>query len=110
MASLCNSSQLPTFWLSWDRRKAIACWSASPPKRENLVEQRRDKLLHKNCDMVVANLVDAKTPASTLDDNEVVLIFRDGEPIPLPRMSKRVLADRIFDQVLNLRRAAHATK
>jgi hypothetical protein len=37
-----------------------------------------------------------------------VLALRTGESIPLPRASKRAIADRIFDEVLNLRLALHA--
>ena len=42
------------------------------------------------------------------DENEVVLVLRTGETIPLPRAPKREIADRIFDQVLKLRLALHA--
>jgi hypothetical protein len=35
-------------------------------------------------------------------------VTRTGETIPLPRASKREIADRVFDQVLRLRLALHA--
>lgn len=76
---------------------------------ENLVEEARRKLDTKNCDMVVANLVGREGTGFESDDNEVALVLRSGEPIRLDRMSKRRVADRIFDQVLTLARAAHAT-
>ena len=34
-----------------------------------------------------------------------MLVLRTGETIPLPRASKREIADRIFDEVLKLRLA-----
>ena len=75
---------------------------------ENLVEEARRKLESKNCDMVVANLVGQEGTGFESDENEVVLVLRTGETIPLARAPKREIADRIFDQVLKLRLALHA--
>jgi phosphopantothenoylcysteine synthetase/decarboxylase len=44
------------------------------------------------------------------DQNEVVLVRRSGEPIEIPRASKREIAGRIFDEILKLRLALHATQ
>jgi hypothetical protein len=35
--------------------------------------------------------------------------MRTGEVLPLPRASKREVADRIFDEAVKLRLALHAT-
>jgi phosphopantothenoylcysteine decarboxylase/phosphopantothenate--cysteine ligase len=75
---------------------------------QNLQQESRRKLESKNCDMVVGNLVGASDLGFESDENEVVLALRTGETIALPRASKRVIADRIFDEVLNLRLALHA--
>ncbi len=72
--------------------------------------ERRRKLESKNCDMVVANLVDNEATGFESDDNEVVLVLSTGETIPLSRAPKREIADRIFDQVLKLRLAVHAAQ
>jgi phosphopantothenoylcysteine decarboxylase/phosphopantothenate--cysteine ligase len=77
---------------------------------ENLVESARLKLESKNCDMVVANLVNQEATGFEADENEVVLVLSTGETIPLSRAPKRVIADRIFDQVLKLRLALHAAQ
>jgi phosphopantothenoylcysteine decarboxylase/phosphopantothenate--cysteine ligase len=77
---------------------------------ENLVESARQKLESKNCDMVVANLVNQEATGFEADENEVVLVLSTGETIPLSRAPKRVIADRIFDQVLKLRLAIHAAQ
>jgi phosphopantothenoylcysteine decarboxylase/phosphopantothenate--cysteine ligase len=77
---------------------------------QNLIAEGHQKLIRKNCDMVVANLVGREDTGFDSLDNEAVLVFRDTAPVPLPKMSKRRLADLILDQVLTLRRAAHATK
>jgi phosphopantothenoylcysteine decarboxylase / phosphopantothenate---cysteine ligase len=77
---------------------------------ENLIESARQKLESKNCDMVVANLVNQEATGFESDENEVVLVLRTGETIPLSRAPKRQIADRIFDQVLKLRLAVHAAQ
>src|ERR1035438_8510518 len=75
---------------------------------QNLQQESRRKLETKNCDMVVGNLVGPGDLGFESDENEVVLTLRTGETIALPRASKRAIADRIFDEVLNLRLALHS--
>ncbi|HTX40079.1 MAG TPA: bifunctional phosphopantothenoylcysteine decarboxylase/phosphopantothenate--cysteine ligase CoaBC [Bryobacteraceae bacterium] len=75
---------------------------------QNLIQEGRRKLESKNCDMLVANLVGGADVGFESDQNEVVLLLRTGESIPLPRAPKREIADRIFDEVLKLRLALHA--
>jgi phosphopantothenoylcysteine decarboxylase/phosphopantothenate--cysteine ligase len=70
---------------------------------ENLVQEAKRKLAAKNCDMVVGNLVGGSESGFESDQNEVVLVLRSGEAIPLPRASKREVAGRIFDEILKLR-------
>src|SRR5579862_6663932 len=77
---------------------------------ENLIESARQKLKSKNCDMVVANLVNQEATGFEADENEVVLVLRTGETIPIARAPKREIADRIFDQVLKLRLSLHAAQ
>ena len=77
---------------------------------DNLVPEARRKLESKNCDMVVANLVGGAGAGFESDDNEVVLVPRTGEPIPISRAPKRTIADRIFDQVTKLRLAVHSAQ
>jgi phosphopantothenoylcysteine decarboxylase / phosphopantothenate---cysteine ligase len=76
---------------------------------ERLVEEGRRKLESKNCDMIVANFVGEGLGFES-DENEVVLILRTGESIPLERASKRVIADQILDSVLKLRLSLHAAQ
>jgi phosphopantothenoylcysteine decarboxylase/phosphopantothenate--cysteine ligase len=77
---------------------------------ENLTDSARRKLKTKNCDMVVANLVNQEGTGFESDQNEVVLVLRTGETIPVARAPKRQIADRIFDQVTKLRLALHAAR
>ena len=76
---------------------------------QNLHQEARRKLESKNCDMVVANLVGATDLGFESDENEVILALRTGETIALPRAAKRQIAERIFDEILKLRLALHAT-
>ena len=75
---------------------------------QNLQQEARRKLETKNCDMVVGNLVGGSELGFESDENEVVLTRRQGEPILIPRASKRHIADRIFDEILALRLTLHA--
>jgi len=74
---------------------------------ENLVEEARRKLESKNCDMVVANLVSQTGTGFDSDENEVVLVLRTGENIQVSRASKRAIAERILDRMIQLRLALH---
>jgi phosphopantothenoylcysteine decarboxylase/phosphopantothenate--cysteine ligase len=76
---------------------------------DNLVEEARRKLETKNCDMVVANLVSEPGIGFETDENEVTLILRTGETIPVKRASKAAIAERIFDETIKLRLALHAS-
>jgi phosphopantothenoylcysteine decarboxylase/phosphopantothenate--cysteine ligase len=75
---------------------------------DHMEREAKRKLETKNCDMVVANQVGDDLGFGT-DDNEVSLAMRTGEFLRLPRANKRDLADRIFDEALNLRRALSAS-
>jgi phosphopantothenoylcysteine decarboxylase / phosphopantothenate---cysteine ligase len=75
---------------------------------QNVQQEARRKLETKNCDMVVGNFVGGPDTGFESDLNEVVLVLRTGATIPLPRATKREVADRIFDEALKLRIALHA--
>ena len=76
----------------------------------NLIEEARRKMQQKNCDMVVGNLVSQAGTGFEADENEVVLVTRTGETIPVERASKRAIAGRIFDEAMRLRLALHAAQ
>jgi phosphopantothenoylcysteine decarboxylase/phosphopantothenate--cysteine ligase len=62
-----------------------------------LVGEARRKLTEKNLDLIVANEVNRPDSGFAVDTNEVTLIGRDGEPLPLPLMSKDEVAGRILE-------------
>ena len=76
---------------------------------QNLRQEARRKLQSKNCDMVVGNLVGGSEVGFESDENEVVLALATGDTLALPRAPKREIADRIFDEILKLRLALHAS-
>jgi phosphopantothenoylcysteine decarboxylase / phosphopantothenate---cysteine ligase len=70
---------------------------------ERVAENARKKLIAKNADMIVANDVTAEGAGFDHDTNIVTLFARDGRDLPLPRMSKSEVAQRILDEVVRLR-------
>jgi phosphopantothenoylcysteine decarboxylase / phosphopantothenate---cysteine ligase len=72
---------------------------------ERVAENARKKLAAKNADLIVANDVTAEGAGFDVDTNVVTLLSRDGRDLPLPKMSKQEVAERIFDEVLRLRAA-----
>lgn len=77
---------------------------------DNMIEEARRKMQQKNCDMVVGNVVSQPGTGFESDENEVVLVTRAGETIPVERASKRAVAGRIFDEALRLRLALHVSR
>ena len=71
----------------------------------NLIAEARRKLETKNCDLVVANLVNQPGAGFDADTNKVTLVSRAGEIIELPQGPKTQVADAILDQILRLRLA-----
>jgi phosphopantothenoylcysteine decarboxylase/phosphopantothenate--cysteine ligase len=66
----------------------------------------RDKLLRKGADAIVLNDVSREGVGFDSDRNAVTFLTRD-RAMELPEMSKRELADRILDEILELRRPRH---
>jgi phosphopantothenoylcysteine decarboxylase/phosphopantothenate--cysteine ligase len=75
----------------------------------NLLEEARRKLQQKNCDMIVGNVVSQAGIGFDADQNEVVLVTRAGDTIPVERAPKRAIAARILDEALRLRAALHTS-
>jgi phosphopantothenoylcysteine decarboxylase / phosphopantothenate---cysteine ligase len=92
------------------RRKKDQLLIGFAAETENLVAEAKRKLAGKNCDMLVANLVNQEGTGFESDENEVVLALKTGETIPLPRASKRTIADQIFDKALKLRLALYSAE
>lgn len=74
----------------------------------DLLRHARQKLISKNVDLLIANRVGRKGTGFEADDNEVVLLDRDGGVQRLPRMTKKRLARRLIARIL-ARIQAHST-
>jgi phosphopantothenoylcysteine decarboxylase/phosphopantothenate--cysteine ligase len=72
---------------------------------ENLLENARDKLQRKNCDMLVANDVTAPGAGFDVDTNAVKLLTPDGRVEEIELTTKTHLADILLDRVLALVKA-----
>ncbi|HUN62885.1 MAG TPA: bifunctional phosphopantothenoylcysteine decarboxylase/phosphopantothenate--cysteine ligase CoaBC [Candidatus Sulfotelmatobacter sp.] len=70
---------------------------------ESVAENARKKLTQKNADLIVANDVSAEGAGFDHDTNIVTLFSRDGRDLPLPKLSKTEVAQRILDEALRLR-------
>lgn len=69
---------------------------------ENLVESAKKKLVLKNADLVVANDVSRKDIGFGTDENEAIIIDKNGNAVESGKISKRALADLILDNILNI--------
>ncbi|QGT99621.1 Phosphopantothenoylcysteine decarboxylase [Candidatus Syntrophocurvum alkaliphilum] len=69
---------------------------------ENIVENAKKKLESKNLDFIVANDVTMEGAGFASDTNIVTFITRDGDIVPLEKMTKDDVADAIIDKVVDL--------
>jgi len=69
---------------------------------QNLVEEAKRKMASKNCDMIVANLVNQDGVGFESDRNEVEIITRLGHKTHAGPAGKGEIAERILDQVATL--------
>jgi phosphopantothenoylcysteine decarboxylase/phosphopantothenate--cysteine ligase len=67
----------------------------------SLIDAARAKLFEKSCDMIVANAANEQGAGFAFDTNKVTLITAN-EVAPLPLMSKRDCAAKIFDAIEQL--------
>jgi phosphopantothenoylcysteine synthetase/decarboxylase len=58
----------------------------------------------------VANLVSQAGIGFESDENEVTLVLRTGETIPVERASKAAIAHRVLDEMMALRLALHSAQ
>jgi phosphopantothenoylcysteine decarboxylase/phosphopantothenate--cysteine ligase len=70
---------------------------------DHVAENARKKLVAKGADLIVANDVTAEGAGFDVETNVVTLFARDGRDLPLPRMPKTEVAQKILDEILRLR-------
>lgn len=67
---------------------------------EDILDSARSKLERKRADMIVANDVGDPTIGFDVDENRVTILAADGATLELERAPKRLVADRILDEVV----------
>jgi phosphopantothenoylcysteine decarboxylase / phosphopantothenate---cysteine ligase len=70
---------------------------------QNLLEEARRKMISKQCDMVVANLVNQDGLGFESERNEVDIVTRSGQVVHAGPADKKDIAERILDQIATLR-------
>ena len=76
---------------------------------QDLVEHGQEKLRRKGCDLLVANDVSRPGIGFDSEENEVILLFPDAAPRPLPRGSKAGIAREILRVVAGLADSKHTS-
>jgi len=69
---------------------------------ENLITNAKGKLTRKDLDLIVANDITDASSGFSVDTNQVTIIERTGKVDRLPLMSKREVADKILDRVVEI--------
>lgn len=73
---------------------------------ERVLENARDKLARKGCDLMIANDVSRSDTGFDVDRNEVWILGPGHEDVePVPAASKREVAERILDRIRRVRDA-----
>jgi phosphopantothenoylcysteine decarboxylase / phosphopantothenate---cysteine ligase len=80
-----------------DRRQILVGFAAETGP---VAQNARAKLSRKGADMIVANDVTQEGAGFDADTNIVTIFSRDGREIPLPKLTKFEVANRILDEVL----------
>ena len=95
-----------TFKKNPDILSAIASTSPRPfvvafaAETQNVEANAREKLMRKNADLVVANDVADSTIGFDSDQNEVIVIGRDGSTTRIEKAAKITVANKILDLVV----------
>lgn len=92
------------------RRKGDRLLIGFAAETQNLLDEARRKMSAKNCDMVVANLVNVEGVGFESDQNEVEIISSAGEIVHAGPANKKQIAEKILDQVSMLRLSLHGAK
>lgn len=76
---------------------------------EDLIANAQKKLNNKNLDLLVANDVTQPGAGFGSETNIVKLLFPDGGSKPLPMMDKLELSDKIWDEILTIKKSMKKT-
>lgn len=85
-----------------ERKRAGQVLIGFAAETEGILAHAREKLVKKHLDMIVANDVTLEGAGFGVDTNIVTLVTENGET-PLPKLSKREVAHRVWDAAMGLR-------
>ena len=68
---------------------------------DNVEAYAQGKLESKKADAIIMNDVSDTSIGMNSDDNEVTIIYKDGGKVPLAKMAKTALAEKIADELVN---------
>jgi phosphopantothenoylcysteine decarboxylase/phosphopantothenate--cysteine ligase len=69
---------------------------------ENVLENVQKKLSSKNADVIFANTCSSENPAFNVDENELVVIHKNGNTKTLGKHKKYILAEKIVDEIISV--------
>ncbi len=81
------------------KHQLTVCFAA---ETNDVLENAKEKLDRKNCDLIVANDILAEGAGFAVDTNIVTLMDKAGNCEQLPRLSKQEVANAILDRVVRL--------
>lgn len=67
---------------------------------ENLLENAKEKIVKKGCDYLVANDISRKDVGFGVNDNEVIILDKNGGSKKLEKAPKTVIARKILEQII----------
>ncbi len=83
-----------------DRQFLVVGFAA---ETNDVEENAQKKLREKNCDIIVANDVSRANSGMESDENEVTILFRNGEKEKISRASKQIIARKLIKIIANMR-------
>ena len=66
---------------------------------QDVERNAREKLVRKGCDVICANRVGTVETGFASADNEVMMVFSEGQTVELPKASKDHIADGILEAI-----------
>jgi phosphopantothenoylcysteine decarboxylase/phosphopantothenate--cysteine ligase len=83
-----------------DRQFLVVGFAA---ETNDVEENAQKKLRDKNCDIIVANDVSRANSGMESDENEVTILFRNGEKEKISRAPKQIIARELVKIIANMR-------
>ena len=84
------------FYRTYAKKKTNQVVVGFCAESENLLENAAVKIVKKGCDFLVANDISRKDIGFGVEDNEVVILDKNGGAQRLEKASKAVIARKIF--------------